>query len=221
VRTGLPFGSYDYTGTLGAEILGVPLVVPLAWTMMAYPALLVARRLAAGRVAVAVVGAWALTAWDVFLDPQMVDAGHWTWAHPRPSLPGVDGIPLSNFAGWFLVSLVLLAVLDRVLGDAPGDPRVQTRRLGGTGRVQTRRLGGGQRVQTRRVGRFGGFGGFDGDLVPLAVYLWTYVSSVMAHALFFGRPSVALVGAVVMGVVAVPLGTALLRPALARRRAGR
>jgi putative membrane protein len=196
VRTGLPFGSYDYTGTLGAELLGVPLVVPLAWTMMAYPALLVARRLAAGRVAVALVGAWALTAWDVFLDPQMVDAGHWTWAHPRPSLPGVDGIPLSNFAGWFLVSLVLLAVLDRVLGAAPDHPGVQG-------------------VQTRPVG------GIGGDLVPLAVYLWTYVSSVMAHALFFGRPSVALVGAVVMGVVAVPLGVGLLRPVLARRRGGR
>jgi carotene biosynthesis associated membrane protein len=176
VRTGLPFGDYDYTGTLGAELLGVPLVVPLAWTMMAYPALLVARRLATGRVAVALVGAWALTAWDVFLDPQMVDAGHWTWAHPRPSLPGVEGIPVSNFAGWFVVSLLLVAVLDRVLD------------------------------------------GRGGDGVPVAVYLWTYGSSVMAHALFFGRPSVALVGGLVMGVVAVPLAARVLRPARSATR---
>jgi carotene biosynthesis associated membrane protein len=179
VRTGLPFGDYDYTGTLGAELLGVPLVVPLAWTMMAYPALLVARRLATGRVAVALVGAWALTAWDVFLDPQMVDAGHWTWAHPRPSLPGVEGIPVSNFAGWFVVSLLLVAVLDRVLD------------------------------------------GRGGDGVPVAVYLWTYGSSVMAHALFFGRPSVALVGGLVMGVVAVPLAARVLRPARPARSATR
>ena len=47
------------------------------------------------------------------------------------------------------------------------------------------------------------------DAVPYAVYLWTYFSSVLAHAAFFGRPSVAVVGAVVMGVVAVPLALRL------------
>ena len=48
VTTGRPFGHYAYAGTLGPQVLGVPLVVPLAWTMMAYPALLAARRLAPG-----------------------------------------------------------------------------------------------------------------------------------------------------------------------------
>lgn len=180
LRTGLPFGRYTYTGTLGWEVLDVPAVVPAAWTMMAYPALLVARRLVAplfvpGRLAVAVVAAWALASWDVFLDPQMVQAGHWRWTDPTPSLPGVEGIPLSNFGGWLLVALVLGAVLDRVVAqrDVDGHPV--------------------------------------DDRLPFALYLWTYASSVMAHAVFFGLPTVALVGAVVMGVVAVPLAVALRR----------
>ena len=46
---------------------------------------------------------FGLAAWDVFLDPQMVDDGHWRWADPTPGLPGVDGVPLTNFAGWLLV----------------------------------------------------------------------------------------------------------------------
>jgi putative membrane protein len=46
VRTGFPFGHYEYTGTLGPEVLDVPVVVPLAWVMMAYPCLLLGRRLA-------------------------------------------------------------------------------------------------------------------------------------------------------------------------------
>ena len=46
VHTGVPFGAYAYTGDLGAEVLGVPAVVPLAWTMMAWPALVVGRTLA-------------------------------------------------------------------------------------------------------------------------------------------------------------------------------
>lgn len=180
-RTGYPFGAYDYTGTLGAEVLGVPALVPLAWVMMAWPALAVARRLGRGRgrVVVALVGAWALTAWDVFLDPQMVDAGHWRWDDPTPALPGVAGIPLTNFAGWLLVSLVMVAVLDALV------PRTGARRAGTGGT----------------------------DAVPLAVYLWTFASSVLAHAAFFGRPPVALVGGLVMGLVAVPLAVVLLRAA--------
>ncbi len=54
---------------------------------------------------VAVTAGAALAAWDVFLDPQMVDAGHWTWADPSPGLPGVAHVPLTNFAGWLLVAV--------------------------------------------------------------------------------------------------------------------
>ncbi len=113
VRTGLPFGDYSYAGTLGPEILDVPLVVPLAWTMMAYPVLLAARRLS--RRWVVLVGAYGLTAWDVFLDPQMVADGHWTWADPETALPGVPGIPLTNFAGWLVVGTLMMLVLVMVL----------------------------------------------------------------------------------------------------------
>jgi putative membrane protein len=123
VHTGVPFGAYAYTGDLGAELLGVPVLVPLAWTMMAWPALVVGRTLA-GRLPAALVGGAALAAWDLFLDPQMVDAGHWTWAHPAPGLPLVPGVPLTNYAGWLLVSVAMIAALDRLLPrhTAPSGP---------------------------------------------------------------------------------------------------
>jgi uncharacterized membrane protein len=114
VRTGLPFGTYAYTGDLGPSLLGVPVVVPLAWTMMAWPALVVGRTLAR-RLPVALVGGVALAAWDLFLDPQMVDAGHWTWAHPDPALPLVPRVPLTNYVGWLLVAVVIVGTLDRLL----------------------------------------------------------------------------------------------------------
>ena len=124
VATGQPFGHYAYTGTLGSEVLGVPVVVPLAWVMMAWPALVVARTLVARGPAVAVVGAVALTAWDVFLDPQMVAAGHWTWFDTAPGLPLIPGIPLTNYIGWLLVSMVIMAILNQALPheDAPSAP---------------------------------------------------------------------------------------------------
>lgn len=124
VATGWPFGHYAYTGTLGPEVFGVPLVVPMAWVMMAWPALVVARTLAVRTPVVIAVGAFALTAWDVFLDPQMVAAGHWTWFHPEPGLPLVTGIPLTNYAGWLLVSAVVIAALNATLRrrDRPSAP---------------------------------------------------------------------------------------------------
>ena len=48
VNTGWPFGVYEYSTTLGFFIFDVPLVVLFAWTMMAYPALIAARRVAGG-----------------------------------------------------------------------------------------------------------------------------------------------------------------------------
>jgi putative membrane protein len=120
--TGVPFGRYSYAGSLGAAVLGVPLVISLAWVMLGWPAYLAGAALADragwGRVPRVLVAGWALAAWDLFLDPQMVAAGHWRWADPSPALPGVSAVPLSNYAGWLLVSVVLMAVLDAALGPA-------------------------------------------------------------------------------------------------------
>ena len=114
-RTGLPFGQYAYAaGVLGPEVLGVPVIIPMAWAMMSYPALLVARRLAHSTWTVPLVGAWALASWDLFLDPQMVSESYWTWASPAAVLPGVPGIPVQNYLAWLLVAFVLMLLLDRL-----------------------------------------------------------------------------------------------------------
>ena len=120
VHTGFPFGSYTYADTLGPRLAAVPVVVPFAWLMVAYPCLLMGRRLArsstaAGtRVTTALTGGVALAGWDLFLDPQMVFEGHWSWLNPTPALPGVPGVPLTNYAGWLLVSVAMIAALDQV-----------------------------------------------------------------------------------------------------------
>jgi putative membrane protein len=160
--TGFPFGAYSYTGSLGPTVLGVPWVIPLAWTMMAWPAWLVAGRLARRTPVRVALAGWALASWDVFLDPQMVDAGHWTWA-------GGD-IPLTNYAGWLGVALVMTALLSTVADRSGHDDR------------------------------------------PMyTLYLWTYFSSVLAHAVFLDLPDSAFWGGLAMGPMAIPLAVVLWR----------
>ena len=114
-HTGLPFGTYTYSDTLGPQVSGVPVVIPLAWAMMSYPALLAARRLTSGPLFTPVVAAVALASWDLFLDPQMVAEGHWAWSlNNTPVLLGITNVPAQNFIGWLLVSLVLMLLLDRL-----------------------------------------------------------------------------------------------------------
>ncbi len=115
IASGVPFGHYSYAASLGPLLLGVPLVIPLAWTMMAYPAWVVAGRLTSSRPARGLVTGAGLASWDLFLDPQMVAAGHWRWASPRPALPGVPGVPLTNYAGWLAVAVAMGLLLARVL----------------------------------------------------------------------------------------------------------
>jgi len=165
VATGFPFGRYGYTHALGPTVLGVPVVVPVAWAWMAWPAWLAAGVLTTRRRWRVPVAGFGLAAWDLFLDPQMVAAGYWAWT-------GRAGVPVTNYLGWLGVSLLMMAVL------ALAVPSTVDRRA---------------------------------DAPMLALYLWTYYSSVLAHAVFLDLPASALWGGIAMGAVAVPVSVKLVR----------
>lgn len=109
--TGWPFGRYRYTGRLRPTIGGVPAIVPMAWFALGVPAREVASAVTqqpAGRVT---VGAAALTAWDAFLDPQMVGEGYWQWQR----VGRYRGIPASNYVGWLATSAALMTLFEALL----------------------------------------------------------------------------------------------------------
>jgi putative membrane protein len=124
MATGVPYGRYEYSPALGPTLLGVPFLVPLAWLMMAWPSWVLADRLtcrvpaARRHVVRIVVAATVVTGWDVVLDPQLVQAGYWTWSHPSPGLPGIPTVPLTNLAGWLLASGVLMTLLSVLVSRA-------------------------------------------------------------------------------------------------------
>ncbi len=134
-RTGMPFGRYAYTSALQPQVAHVPVIVPLAWFGMGLPAREAAHA-ALGRHSTpatrVALGSAAMTAWDLFLDPQMVGEGYWAWA--RRGL--YRGIPLSNFAGWFLTGIGIMALFEVLLPpDRSGTDRHDVRLVGQYGYV--------------------------------------------------------------------------------------
>lgn len=108
-RTGYPFGSYSYTGRLRPALWRVPVIVPLAWFGMGTAAYATVQFIVRNRYQRIVLGALALTAWDVFLDPQMVRAGFWDWR--TTTGPAFRGIPWTNYLGWFVAALLVMGVI--------------------------------------------------------------------------------------------------------------
>jgi len=109
VRTGFPFGQYSYSDLLGPSIADVPLLIPLAWIMMLYPTYLASRYLTRNPLLKVAMGAWLMAAWDLYLDPQMIHEGYWTWFTATGE--ATFDIPWTNFVGWFATSAVFMWLL--------------------------------------------------------------------------------------------------------------
>jgi putative membrane protein len=107
--TGMPFGAYAYQ-VENVLLFGVPWLVPLGWFAFTYVGI---HLFAGGRGKRALGAAVALVALDLSLDPLMVAQGVWAFEQ------GVyAGVPLSNFAGWFVSGLVIALAMQVILGPA-------------------------------------------------------------------------------------------------------
>jgi putative membrane protein len=110
VYYGLPFGRYAYTGVLQPVVFGVPVVMACAWvTLVAYVKQAISHLSLPSWAGAFVAAAW-MTAIDLVIDPLAANQlDYWRWAER-----GVYyGIPLSNFAGWFVASFSIFALLGR------------------------------------------------------------------------------------------------------------
>jgi uncharacterized membrane protein len=116
VRTGLVFGPYHYTSTLGPWLGSVPILIPLAWFMMIYPSYVLANLIIDGRpigspggrghlVGLALLGALVMAAWDLVVDPLLSGPafGAWVWEGGGPYF----GVPVHNYLGWVVTTFTV------------------------------------------------------------------------------------------------------------------
>ena len=113
VATGFPFGHYHFLDIMGPRIYAVPVLLGLAYIGMAYASwtlgsVLVGRASHADSLprmlAVPLVAAVFMTAWDVAQDPVWSTMLHaWAWRDGGRWF----GVPLQNYFGWFLNTFLI------------------------------------------------------------------------------------------------------------------
>ena len=141
IHTGFPFGLYIYIpATLDRElwVAGVPFMDSLSYVFMAFASYSLAllalcpggwqgRRFFLDDRALlhswrsTILGGVLMMTLDVVVDPVALRGYRWflgqIYGYPEPG--AYFGIPLTNFAGWLLVSLVLVRLLQVILARLP------------------------------------------------------------------------------------------------------
>jgi putative membrane protein len=114
IQTGFPFGHYHYTG--GSKIFQVPWFIGPAYLATGYLAWVVATVLLGDvrrnspwltTIGTPIIGAFAMTAWDLALDPATSTINHaWIWENGGAFF----GVPLVNFLGWTFTVYLFMQV---------------------------------------------------------------------------------------------------------------
>lgn len=129
-RSGLPFGLYTYNQATRAEELflsDVPFYVPLSYVFVLFACYCMGRIFGRGsRARVLLWSALAIVLLSAVMDPAAVQGERfflgpiYRWAKPGPYF----GVPWSNFAGWVIVTVVVVAGYDRLRGADRVTPRL-------------------------------------------------------------------------------------------------
>lgn len=113
VKTGFPYGEFYYSDNLGPRVASlVPVSLPVSWAPLVLGAVAVTEpRRKEGPfsqcVAWVLAASTVLVAQDALLDPGAAHLGFWVWPDGGPYY----GVPLTNYLGWLLSSLLATTLL--------------------------------------------------------------------------------------------------------------
>jgi putative membrane protein len=102
-KTGILFGNYSYGNNLGPKIIGVPPLIGINWIVLTFLTATIARRVIHFKWLSIICGALLMVGLDFFIEPIAPIFDFWSWD---------EGVaPLKNFIHWFIVSLLMQAVV--------------------------------------------------------------------------------------------------------------
>lgn len=99
------FGYYQYGKTLGTKVFDIPLLIGVNWLLLIYgTGVLMQRSRLKSVIARIITGAILLVLLDLLIEPVAIRFDYWSWTNGSP--------PVKNYACWFGVSAVFLAVFE-------------------------------------------------------------------------------------------------------------
>lgn len=116
VNTGILFGNYEYGTVMGPKLLGVPFLIGMNWFVIVFCCGSLMQQLnktmllkyeapiprAIIKWSVVIDGAVMATFFDWLMEPVAIKLGFWSWEG--------GNIPMLNYACWFVISAILLAI---------------------------------------------------------------------------------------------------------------
>jgi bisanhydrobacterioruberin hydratase len=104
VNTGVIFGDYEYGRTLGFQILETPLMIGVNWLLLVYSCWALTGLISKQRWLRLLIGSSLMVLYDIALEPVAIRLDMWNWKEQE--------IPLLNYTGWFLASMILFIIID-------------------------------------------------------------------------------------------------------------
>lgn len=116
VNTGILFGDYTYGTVMGPKLMGVPFLIGMNWFVIVFCCGSLMQQLnkvmlakyeapiqrAIIKWSVVIDGAVLATFFDWLMEPVAIQLGFWSWE--------AGSIPMLNYASWFIISAILLAI---------------------------------------------------------------------------------------------------------------
>ncbi len=102
VNTGLLFGQYGYSLTMGPALFGTPMVMGLSWLIMLYLTVTVVQEITMHPWYRTVLAAVLMVVFDFLLEPAAIWMKMWFWEGGK--------VPVFNYITWFMVSLALASL---------------------------------------------------------------------------------------------------------------
>jgi putative membrane protein len=104
VNWGFLFGSYEYGPVLGWKLWNTPLIIGINWLMLVYcSGVTVQWRFPKAHIFIkTALGALLMVLLDFLIEPVAVHYNFWQWEKAE--------IPWNNYAGWYLVSFILVGL---------------------------------------------------------------------------------------------------------------
>ena len=104
VNTGAIFGDYVYGKTLGIKLWNTPLMIGVNWLLLIYSCWALSGIFTVNRWLRYLAGSTLMVLYDFALEPVAIRLDMWNWHG--------EAVPLQNYAGWFLTSMILFIFLD-------------------------------------------------------------------------------------------------------------